>query len=397
MRRASYRVLIYTNLRSKKARNKIKDALREEKRKVAEDGKYVLQRKLESMGAAYSQYNMDELVQFYKLPSSLDLHYKIATKLIDLKELKDFQVLGDKIEIPKPKPVIPEIISDPTKSIPKKDSELIIFGESSDKIMYTLAKCCNPIPGDDVFGFVSTGNLNESTSRVYGDHCLLTSNRKIMADINRIFMYLEYPVLSRAKYLRQCKTLVVCPTGMRRQLLLLIDNEIKNARKGLKASIILKMNSLSDEQLIDQLSEAAKAGVEIKLIVRGIFCMLTESSKFKVQPVAISIVDQYLEHSRVLIFHNNGKEKVYLSSADWMIRNLDHRIEAAVEITNKGIQEELKECINIQLKDNVKARILDNNLLNVYVKRKGKTVRSQVEIYNFLHQKILKQLETGRH
>jgi GTP diphosphokinase / guanosine-3',5'-bis(diphosphate) 3'-diphosphatase len=141
-----------------KAKNKIKDALREEKRKVAEDGKYVLQRKLESMGAAYSQYNMDELVQFYKLPSSLDLHYKIATKLIDLKELKDFQVLGDKIEIPKPKPVIQEIITDPSqKTYSKKDSELIIFGESSDKIMYSLAKCCNPIPGDDVFGFVSTG------------------------------------------------------------------------------------------------------------------------------------------------------------------------------------------------------------------------------------------------
>lgn len=247
------------------------------------------------------------------------------------------------------------------------------------------------------YGFVSTGNLNENTSRVYGDHCLLTANRKIMADINRIFTYLEYPVLSRVKYLRQCKTLVVCPTGMRRQLLLLIDNEIKNVRKGSKASIILKMNSLSDEQLIDKLSEAAKAGVDIKMIVRGIFCMHTESTKFKIQPVAISIVDQYLEHSRVLIFHNNGKEKVYLSSADWMIRNLDHRIEAAVEITNKSIQEELKECINIQLKDNVKARILDNHLQNVYVKRKGKTVRSQVEIYNFLHQKIQKQLETGRY
>ncbi|MFW2477013.1 MAG: RelA/SpoT family protein [Sediminibacterium sp.] len=141
-----------------KARNKIKDALREEKRKVAEDGKYVLQRKLESMGAAYSQYNIEELVQFYKLPSSLDLHYKIATKLIDLKELKDFQVLGDKIEIPKPKPIIQDPGTETTqKSYGKKDSELIIFGESSDKIMYSLAKCCNPIPGDDVFGFVSTG------------------------------------------------------------------------------------------------------------------------------------------------------------------------------------------------------------------------------------------------
>lgn len=143
-----------------KARSKIKDALREEKRKVAEDGKYLLQRKLEAMGAAYSQYNIEELVQFYKAPSSLDLHYRIATKAIDLKELKEFQVLGDKLEIPKPKPlIVGEPVVDHThhKTFNRKDSELIIFGESSDKIMYSLAKCCNPIPGDDVFGFVSTG------------------------------------------------------------------------------------------------------------------------------------------------------------------------------------------------------------------------------------------------
>jgi GTP diphosphokinase / guanosine-3',5'-bis(diphosphate) 3'-diphosphatase len=142
-----------------KAKSKIKDSLREEKRKVAEDGKYILQRKLEAMGASYSHYNIEELVQFYKIPSSLELHYRIATKSIDLKELKDFQILGDKIEIPKPKPALVETpaIYDPTKAAGKKDSELIIFGESSDKIMYNLAKCCNPIPGDDVFGFVSTG------------------------------------------------------------------------------------------------------------------------------------------------------------------------------------------------------------------------------------------------
>jgi GTP pyrophosphokinase len=142
-----------------KAKNKIKDALREEKRTIAEDGKYVLQRKLESMGAAYSQHNLEELVHFYKLPSGLDLHYKIATKSIDLKELKDFLVHGDKLEIPKPKPTLPETSTDAgaTKTYSKKESELIIFGESSDKIKYALAKCCNPIPGDDVFGFVSTG------------------------------------------------------------------------------------------------------------------------------------------------------------------------------------------------------------------------------------------------
>jgi GTP pyrophosphokinase len=142
-----------------KAKNKIKDALREEKRTIAEDGKYLLQRKLESMGAAYSQHNIDELVHFYKLPSGLDLQYKIATKSIDLKELKDFTVHGDKIELPKPKPSLIETSTQPGagKIYSKKESELIIFGESSDKIKYALGKCCNPIPGDDVFGFVSTG------------------------------------------------------------------------------------------------------------------------------------------------------------------------------------------------------------------------------------------------
>ncbi len=141
-----------------KAKNKIKDSLREEKRTIAEDGKYTLQRKLESMGAAYSHHNIEELVQFYKLTSPLDLHFRIATKYIDLRELKEFHVLGDKLEIPKPKPLVVEThIDSISKSHSKKDSELIIFGESSDKIMYALAKCCHPIPGDDVFGFVSTG------------------------------------------------------------------------------------------------------------------------------------------------------------------------------------------------------------------------------------------------
>ena len=142
-----------------KAKSKIKDALREEKRKIADDGKYILQKKLEGMGAAYSNGNIEEVSQFYKLSSQLDLFYKIATKSIDLKELKEFHVLGDRLEAPKPKVVVPEVLTEhhPQKTYSKKESELIIFGESSDKIQYALAKCCNPIPGDDVFGFVSTG------------------------------------------------------------------------------------------------------------------------------------------------------------------------------------------------------------------------------------------------
>src|SRR5450432_4180503 len=141
-----------------KARTKIKDALKEVKRGIAEEGKYTLQKKLEGLGAGYNQHNIDELTNYYKLNSSLDLFYDIAVKSIDLKELKEFKVSGDKLEIPRPiRPAI-EIKGDASlSSLTKKDAELIIFGESSDRIMYTLANCCKPIPGDDVFGFVTTG------------------------------------------------------------------------------------------------------------------------------------------------------------------------------------------------------------------------------------------------
>jgi GTP pyrophosphokinase len=141
-----------------KAKNKIKDALKEEKRKVAEEGKYTVQRKLENMGASMSQHNIEVLTNFYKQPSSLDLFYAVAVKNIDLKEIKEFHQSGDRLEAPKPvKPVIQENKNEGQSTIPKKDAELIIFGESSDRIVYNLANCCKPIPGDDVFGFVTTG------------------------------------------------------------------------------------------------------------------------------------------------------------------------------------------------------------------------------------------------
>ena len=138
-----------------KARSKIKDALKEEKRKIADEGKYIVQKRLENYGAAYNQHNIDELTNYYKLPSALDLYYQVAVRNIDLKEIKDFQLFGDRIEQPKPK--LPEPKAEAVPSLQKKDAELVIFGESSDRIMYTLANCCKPIPGDDVFGFVTTG------------------------------------------------------------------------------------------------------------------------------------------------------------------------------------------------------------------------------------------------
>jgi GTP pyrophosphokinase len=142
-----------------KARGRIKDALKEEKRKVADEGKYTVQRKLEGMGATFTQHNIDELVQWYKLQSHLDLFYQVAVKNIDLKEIKDFKVTGDRIEAPKPIKILePKPEYNPQQqSASKKDTELIIFGESSDRIVYNLANCCKPIPGDDVFGFITTG------------------------------------------------------------------------------------------------------------------------------------------------------------------------------------------------------------------------------------------------
>ncbi|MFI5186462.1 MAG: phospholipase D-like domain-containing protein, partial [Chitinophagales bacterium] len=247
------------------------------------------------------------------------------------------------------------------------------------------------------YGFVSTGNLNEKTAMVYADHCLLTSNQKIMADANRIFNYLEQPK-SGEHFLKACKMILPSPIVLRKQLHKLINNEVKNAKEKKRAAITIKMNSLSDEDLIGRLHDAAKDGVEIKLIVRGIFCMLSENSKFKKPITAISIVDEYLEHARVWVFHNKGKEKVYISSADWMVRNLDHRVEATCPITDDAIKKELKNILNIQLSDNVKARWLDNELSNNYVSFKGKKkIRSQVETYRFLAKKILKPSEIGSH
>jgi polyphosphate kinase len=247
------------------------------------------------------------------------------------------------------------------------------------------------------YGFVSTGNLNESTSKVYSDHCLLTSNRNVMADINRIFRYLEN-WKNGTLPLQACKTLMVCPNNMRKEIVSHINKEIKSAKAGKPAQIILKVNSLSDDLLITKLYEAASAGVEIKMVVRGIFCALLENKKFKKQPTAVSIVDEYLEHARVLIFHNSGNEKVYLSSADWMVRNLDHRVEAAIPITNPELQKELKDIIHIQLRDNVKARILNNELTNNYVPYDGKKkIRSQIETYNYLIKKNIATSEVSRH
>ncbi len=247
-----------------------------------------------------------------------------------------------------------------------------------------------------LYGFIGTGNLNEKTVRVYADNFLLTSNQKIMADMNRVFNFIEQP--KNGQFLKDCQTIIPTPWYLRKEIIKLIDDEIRYARKKKNhAGIILKMNSLSDEALISKLYEAARAGVDVKLIIRGICCMMTQHPKFKNHVTAISIVDEYLEHSRVWVFNNKGKPKVYISSADWMVRNLDHRVEVTCPVWNDEIKQELIDILNIQLHDNVKARWLDNNLNNEYVRSSRKKIRSQLETYNYLHKKILIPRETGSH
>jgi polyphosphate kinase len=238
------------------------------------------------------------------------------------------------------------------------------------------------------YGFISTGNFNESTARFYGDHYLLTTNRNILADINRIFAFLEGP---RHKFdlLKSCKTLSVAPVGMRKFFMDLVDKEIKSARKKKPAAITVKLNSLVDQELITKLYQAAKEGVEVKLIIRGSCCAYTQQKSFKKPVYALSIIDEYLEHARVFVFHNDGNPKIYISSADWMVRNLDHRIEAASPVEDPDIKQELLDILDIQLAENVKGRILDNEQSNTYVEQKENTpeVRSQVAIYRYLQHK----------
>src|SRR5207253_2952161 len=178
---------------------------------------------------------------------------------------------------------------------------------------------------------------------------------KIMQDVNRMFNFLEQPKAGM-NFLKDCKVIIPSPSFVKKEMLNLIEEEIKQARKKKPAAITLKMNSLSDQDMIQKLYEAAKAGVQLKLIIRGVFCTLSEHKKFEKPIRAISIVDEYLEHARVWVFHNKGKEKVYISSADWMLRNLEHRVEATCPIWHDDLKKELKDILDIQLQDNVKAR-----------------------------------------
>lgn len=233
------------------------------------------------------------------------------------------------------------------------------------------------------YGFISTGNFHEGTAGLYGDHLLMTTRPNIVQDIQRVFQCLSSPNPD-LNLLKECKTLITTPHQMRPFFQAAIKKEIQQKKKGRR--MIVKLNSLVDPTMIQEIYKAAKEGVEVDLIVRGIFTADVHQEKFKKPIKAISIVDQYLEHARVFIFNNDGDPKVYISSADWMMRNLNHRVEVACPIFSETFRQELVDIYEIQLRENVKARILDSNQHNRYVKHEetDHDCRSQIEIYNYL-------------
>lgn len=226
--------------------------------------------------------------------------------------------------------------------------------------------------------YVGTGNFNESTAQIYGDFGLFTSDPQIVADATAVFDFLLNP----HKHF-SCKQLIVSPYYMRKQFEMMINKEIKNAQSGKKAYIYAKFNSLTDDNIIELLYKASKAGVEVHLIVRGACCLQPHIKKQSENIQAISIVDRYLEHARLVIFHNNGDEKVYIMSADWMTRNLDRRVEVGIPIMDKKIKQTLKDFFDIQWSDNVKARDLTIFGSNQYVKNDEKRCQSQIVLYDF--------------
>lgn len=233
------------------------------------------------------------------------------------------------------------------------------------------------------YACLSTGNYNEKTARIYADHTLFTASKRLTGDLVEVFKALKQNTLPKG-----LKHLIVSPIDARPAIYKLIDNEIKNAKAGKPAYMILKMNSLADEQIITKLYQASNAGVKINMIVRGMCCLVPGIKGYSENIDVISIVDKYLEHSRVHIYCNGGDELLYLTSADFMTRNIDNRVEVGFPIFNPELKKEIRDIIDLQLEDNTKAREINSQNTNKYHKTSSDIPhRAQIEIYNYLKNK----------
>jgi len=250
----------------------------------------------------------------------------------------------------------------------------VIFGVEGLKIHSKLALISSR---NGSIACVGTGNFHEGTATIYTDFTLLTAQKSIVDDVETVFNYIEHPYLNPV-----FKELIVSPIFMRKKIISLIRREIENVKKGLPAYIFCKVNHIVDEKIITKLYEASNAGVEVKLLVRGNCSLVAGVPKLSENIQAFGIIDRYLEHSRIMIFANGGNESYYIGSADWMGRNLDHRIEVYAPVYDKDLQHQLKKVIEFGLKDNLKARIVDGSGKNELKSLiDGESFISQKELY----------------
>ncbi|HXV59051.1 MAG TPA: polyphosphate kinase 1, partial [Vicinamibacteria bacterium] len=266
----------------------------------------------------------------------------------------------------------------------------VIFGVPGLKVHAKLGLILRKERGKTArYAFLGTGNFNEDTAKVYSDHCLFTNDRRLTKEVEAVFAFLQdnYRV-------PQFKHLLVAPFGFREQISRLIRAEIRNAKKGKEAYIDLKLNNLADPDIVGLLYQAADAGVRLRLNVRGMYSLLPDQVQRRENIESIGLIDRYLEHSRVFVFANGGNEKIFLSSGDLMIRNLERRVEVTFPVYDPALREEIKEFMEIQFRDNVKARILDQELSNKYRPRQGEAIRCQTAFYELLRSRVSREEET---
>ncbi|MGL5285585.1 MAG: polyphosphate kinase 1, partial [Aeromonas sp.] len=259
----------------------------------------------------------------------------------------------------------------------------VVFGVPSLKIHSKLCLITRMENGEPVrYAHIGTGNFNERTAKIYTDFSLLTCHPEITAEVESVFEYIEYPY-RRYKF----NHLLVSPINSRRQLYRMLDNEIANAKAGLESGIFLKINNLVDRDLINRLYAAGQAGVPIQMIIRGMCAMRPGVPGLSENIKVVSIIDRFLEHPRVMVFHNKGNQQIYISSADWMTRNIDGRIEVGTPIYDDRLRQRILDILDLQWNDTTKARMIDAEQKNEYVKRGNRRkLRSQVAIYDYLKQ-----------
>jgi polyphosphate kinase len=243
--------------------------------------------------------------------------------------------------------------------------------------------------GDRVMysGLLATGNFNEGTARFYTDHILLTTNHRLLREVELLFIFLAKRVKPSAANQIEFKHILVAQFNLKTRFFELINREIELAKQGLPAGIIIKMNNLEEQGMINKLYEASQAGVKVQLLIRSICCLVPGINGMSENITIKRIVDRFLEHPRVFIFQNNGDKEVLMGSADWMNRNIHNRIEVCFPVYDKAIQQQISEIIQFQLNDNVQAVLIDRHLNNIKPELAGEPVRSQEAIYRYLTKK----------